>query len=293
MLLKQLEMDGIVKVIYDAMTTKSHLRSTLLVLCGDHGMNDAGNHGASSPGETSPALVFISPKLKAISSPLPAPAQFRTDFDYYTTVEQSDIVPTVAALLGFPVSKNNLGTIITDFLALWSTPADKVQLLMRNARQLLGIVSAAFGRDLFESDGQLDPCLSEATKLDRLACDWRKIDKRSRSVASATQLDRDWLSAVSAWMREAQDLVSGMASNYNVIRLSIGQCLAFAAAFASACTVSRRSSDKPGLPMPLLLLSTAYGNMMFASSYVEEEHHFWYWSSSFWIAWLGSQAVRR
>ena len=32
-------------------------------------------------------------------------------------------------------------------------------------------------------------------------------------------------------------------------------------------------------------MTTAYGIMMFASSYVEEEQHFWYWIASAWIAW--------
>lgn len=118
---KQREMDGVIKVLYNALQTKAHLSSTLLVLCGDHGMNDAGNHGASSPGETSPALVFISPKLKTIAKALESPALFEEDFRYYDTVEQSDIAPTLAALLGFPVPKNNLGAVISDFLPLWET----------------------------------------------------------------------------------------------------------------------------------------------------------------------------
>ena len=101
------------------MITKDHLNSTLLVLCGDHGMNDAGNHGGSAPGETSPALVFISPKLKAINSGSESPARLREDFQYYQTVEQSDIAPTLGALLGFPVPRNNLGAFIFDFLDFW------------------------------------------------------------------------------------------------------------------------------------------------------------------------------
>ena len=116
---KQKEMDGIVEQIYQAMVTKPHLNSTLLVLLGDHGMNDAGNHGGSAPGETSPALVFISPELQKISSGLESPAIYREDFRYYKTVEQSDIAPTLGALLGFPVPKNNLGVMIPDFLKLW------------------------------------------------------------------------------------------------------------------------------------------------------------------------------
>lgn len=117
---KQREMDGIVQKIYEATLNYEHLSSTLLVLCGDHGMNDAGNHGASSAGETSPALVFVSPRLHPLAHEVASPAPFRDDFHYYTKVEQSDIAPTLGGLLGFPVPKNNLGALIVDFLPLWT-----------------------------------------------------------------------------------------------------------------------------------------------------------------------------
>lgn len=118
MIPKQREMDGIVRQIYQAQKTYEHLNETLLVLCGDHGMNDAGNHGGSTPGETSAALVFISPKLTTISTKMERPVQAE-GFQYYTVVEQSDIAPTLASLLGFPVPRNNLGVFIADFLQFW------------------------------------------------------------------------------------------------------------------------------------------------------------------------------
>ena len=115
-------MDSIVKIVYDSIASELHLVSTLLVLCGDHGMNEAGNHGGSAPGETSTALVLISPKLKQISkgylSPVPPPTD---EFRYYKMVEQSDIVPTLAGLLGFPIPVNNLGVFIPEFLPFWSS----------------------------------------------------------------------------------------------------------------------------------------------------------------------------
>jgi ethanolaminephosphotransferase len=120
MLPKQREMDAIVEQIYTALDTKSHLASTLLVLCGDHGMNDAGNHGGSADGETSPALVFLSPKLATIASNFSSPSlPLRGEFGFYDPVEQSDIAPTLASLLGFPIPLNNLGVIIPRVLDLW------------------------------------------------------------------------------------------------------------------------------------------------------------------------------
>lgn len=118
---KQAEMDGIVRVIYESMLKEPHLQSAVLVLCGDHGMNDAGNHGGSAPGETSPALVFISPTLRTVFEGTTCPpAEVPEDFQYFDMVEQSDIAPTLAGLLGFPVPLNNLGVVIPKFLPLWA-----------------------------------------------------------------------------------------------------------------------------------------------------------------------------
>ena len=117
---KQTEMDVIVRQLYAAIERDRHLNATLLVLCGDHGMNDAGNHGGAAEGETSPALVFTSPKMRNIATGFESPSWPKTgSFDYYSNVEQSDIAPTLAGLLGFPVPLNNLGVFIPAFLPFW------------------------------------------------------------------------------------------------------------------------------------------------------------------------------
>jgi ethanolaminephosphotransferase len=290
---KQREMDNIVQTLFEAIESKPHLASTLLVLCGDHGMNDAGNHGASSPGETSPALVFMSPKLKAIASKLPAPAQPKDEFDYYSMVEQSDLAPTIAALLGFPVSKNNLGAFIPDFLPFWHKTSDQIQILVRNARQILNIVTAAFGSELFDAQSGTDPCALEQTEINELACQWRRINKEAHVLAAGDKLDQKWLDGMSQWLRRAQDLMSSMASNYDMPKLFIGQGVAAAAAIASAIALVRLGAHRDGQVLPFALLTLSYGVMMYASSYVEEEQHFWYWASSIWLVIQGVLHIRR
>jgi ethanolaminephosphotransferase len=123
MIPKQKEMDDIVRDIYGAIENEDHLSNTLFVLCGDHGMNEGGNHGGSSPGETSPALVFMSPKLKKITHgkklQSPTKPKHGGEFEYYRMIEQSDIAPTLAGLLGFPVPRNNLGVFLDEFTGFW------------------------------------------------------------------------------------------------------------------------------------------------------------------------------
>jgi ethanolaminephosphotransferase len=87
--------------------------------------------------------------------------------------------------------------------------------------------------------------------------------------------------------------MSSMASNYNVPRLFIGQAAALAAVVASVTSVVKAGCHREGPLSPLALITVLYGIMMFASSYVEEEQHFWYWSSTIWVASLGIRNVRR
>jgi ethanolaminephosphotransferase len=94
-------------------------------------MNDAGNHGGASAGETSPALLFISPKLEALGAPQQSPIEAFDDLQYYRTVEQADITPTLAGLLGLPIPLNSLGVFIPEFLDLW----DSSKLFLHPARR--------------------------------------------------------------------------------------------------------------------------------------------------------------
>jgi ethanolaminephosphotransferase len=196
MLPKQKEMDAIVKLIYQAMELNDHLDDTLLVLAGDHGMNSAGNHGGSAPGETEPALVFISPKLKDLEKPAytaPTLPKHGTEFEFYHKVAQNDVVPTLSALLGIPISRNNLGIILPEMLGFWKSRTSAkglnvaAELLYRNALQMLAIIKAKFGdADAWKYDPRTHGSIAmDCENLDdekRLICRWFLVrDAISRS----------------------------------------------------------------------------------------------------------------
>ncbi|KAI0402726.1 alkaline-phosphatase-like protein [Xylaria palmicola] len=286
MIPKQREMDAIVRQIYEAMEDHEHLRSTLLVLCGDHGMNDAGNHGASSPGETSAALVFMSPKLKAISQGARAPAEASEDFQYYQTVEQSDLAPTLAALLGFPVPKNSLGAFVEAFLPLWPESRDKLQVLIRNARQILAIVTATLGVSFSESNSSAGDCPHPSSPAADLICEWRRISETAEQAVVDRSQHPDWLIDISRWLSKAQSLMSGMASNYDMRKLLLGGTAAFTVALTAGVATIKSSKLTIHHAGPFVALNLLYGIMMFASSYVEEEQHFWYWLTTAWLFYL-------
>ncbi|KAF1915476.1 alkaline-phosphatase-like protein [Ampelomyces quisqualis] len=286
MIPKQKEMDEMVRTIYNAMENEDHLANTLFVVCGDHGMNDGGNHGGSSPGETSPALVFMSPKLKKVTTQSkrtsPIKPKSEGEFEYYSMVEQSDIAPTLAGLLRFPVPQNNLGVFLEEFLGFWDKSTDRVQLLYRNAKQMKKIVEAKYTGLRFDEHvlgakelGFECSRSADLTEGQSLACKWQTV------VTNAGD-DAKLVESLYKFMREAQETMSGSASNYDIPRLVIGSALATFICVLSFFTLPPlcpTSSSGVSYAMTVVL----YAVLMFASSYVEEEHNFWYWATSGWL----------
>ncbi|CAI6333296.1 unnamed protein product [Periconia digitata] len=296
MLPKQKEMDDIVRDIYSAIENEDHLQNTLFVLCGDHGMNEGGNHGGSAPGETSPALVFMSPKLTKVTHAMekksPVVPKAGTEFEYYRMVEQSDVAPTLAGLMGVPVPKNNLGVFIEEFLGFWDDGRDRIQLLLRNARQVKSIVEATYPSldfgDVVTQDHKKE-CDSPSTGQ-QLACKWQGVVD---VMSTRTKIEiSSRVGQLYKFMKAAQETMSSTASNYDVPRLVLGASLAVISVFLTLFTLPAFTPMSPqGLFYTLILV--LYSILMFASSYVEEEHNFWYWATSAWLFYLFISASRK
>ena len=88
---------------------------TVLIVMGDHGMDGKGDHGGESDDEVEAALWMYSPKgifgrTKPEYVKPPATAKVRP-------VNQIDLVPTLALLIGIPIPFNNLGRPIEEAFA--------------------------------------------------------------------------------------------------------------------------------------------------------------------------------
>ncbi|KAH6624325.1 hypothetical protein B0J18DRAFT_427922 [Chaetomium sp. MPI-SDFR-AT-0129] len=88
---------------------------TVLIVMGDHGMDSKGDHGGESEDEVEAALWMYSPKgifgrTKPEYATPPTTAKARP-------VNQIDLVPTLALLMGIPIPFNNLGRPIEEAFA--------------------------------------------------------------------------------------------------------------------------------------------------------------------------------
>ena len=286
---KQEELDNIVKSMYEALESEDHLRSTLLVVCGDHGMNEGGNHGGSSIGETSSALVFISPKFKDTFEGRQCPTISDSDYRFFDFVEQLDIVPTLASFLGFPIPRNNLGVVIPTLLTVWPDPTDRLALLDQNAVQMSKVASLALGSEppMEDTRAFFQSVLTNGTQAPDPVTE-SQAQKRESHGSIQQRIDTRV-----GLLRQAQTVLSGTATSYNVSHLQLGASsagLLLLAALAVGVSTYRFSVSTT-LWVCTLIFCQVFS--MFSSSYVEEEQHVWYWLRTGWVVWLHISASRQ
>ncbi|KAI8605279.1 hypothetical protein EDD21DRAFT_156427 [Dissophora ornata] len=201
---KQAEMDTIAKTIYKTLVAKDSVSvnmeqelPTLFVLCGDHGMNEVGNHGGSSRSEISTTFLFMSSlfehaQAQADIQSMVEPyrqAKDNEEYQFYRSVSQVDLVPTLSLLMGLPIPKNSVGKLIPELFS-GHTDTEKLRALQINAHQVASVLKAMWSDFEVESaellrdyvDPELDQevsqdaeqgirrCSREKSQKQRLAC---------------------------------------------------------------------------------------------------------------------------
>lgn len=242
---KQQEMDNIIKKLYQE-TVNSN---TLLIVMGDHGMNEIGNHGGSSVGETSTGVLFASPKFKSLQKSLSCPLPYDNEYKYYRTINQIDLVPTIASLLNFPIPKNNLGIIIKDMLSLWN-PHSQKSILMENGMQFMNLFKAKYANN-------------------------EDIIKKWQGLKNS-----DSIEAYYDFLRNIQSLLTSSATEYRYLDIYIGMSvllittIAVLLLFGVQFFKDARINQKYG--WYFIGLCIVYSIHFHASSLIEEEHQLWW-----------------
>ncbi|XP_063841939.1 GPI ethanolamine phosphate transferase 2-like [Scylla paramamosain] len=160
---KLLEMDAVVKNIHVTLEAKG--LKYLVLVCGDHGMSDAGGHGGSSHSEVTTSALFLS---NTIIKKRPEKVQ---------EARQVDLAPTLGLLTGIGVPEGSVGRPITELLQN-IPPEKRMALHSQAARQLLAI---AKGSGLHLNHGNVELLFQQTTLLhERIVQDLRQNPAGSR-----------------------------------------------------------------------------------------------------------------
>ncbi|XP_014298146.1 GPI ethanolamine phosphate transferase 3 isoform X2 [Microplitis demolitor] len=117
------EINVLIKEIINALDDQ-----TVLFVIGDHGMTNSGDHGGDSDDEIETAMFIYSK----------SPLQDANDEHEPRVLNQIDIVPTLASILGIPIPFSNIGSVILDALPSLSKTSDMwycVHALWKNVYQ--------------------------------------------------------------------------------------------------------------------------------------------------------------
>ncbi|KAM0745944.1 alkaline phosphatase-like protein [Meredithblackwellia eburnea MCA 4105] len=262
---KLLEMDAVVERVFKHLEKADARdgRSSLLVLVGDHGMSEMGNHGGSTEGETSAALLLASttPGHSSISATYTYPA---SGYHRHEVVNQIDVVPTLAALLGFGIPTNSMGRVVETALVKWSNPAASGRAIKANAEQVLHVLSAV-----------------SPSRARELLCEG-KGPKCTNSLLLSSDPE-----ALAQFLAKAQETLLTTFGNHDLTAMGVGLLiLSLPVIIFSWITLLTPLGISSGPGRTLALSLVLYVGSFFATTFLEEEHEIWFFFTTSAIVWM-------
>lgn len=201
------QMDGVLQDVVAKLDD-----DTLLVVMGDHGMDGKGDHGGESDDEIQAALWMYS--KKGIFG--------RTDPAYITPphtaktrpVNQIDLVPTLALLLGLPTPFNNLGSPIEEAFVgkkgvAWENLAAVARMTAAGTKRYQAAYYTARGMDESTVDGSPHAL-------------WAKAEQAIVSKGNKNQNWKDAYYSFSAYQAETLRICRSLWARFDVSSMVLG-----------------------------------------------------------------------
>nr|XP_033792131.1 GPI ethanolamine phosphate transferase 3 isoform X2 [Geotrypetes seraphini]XP_033792141.1 GPI ethanolamine phosphate transferase 3 isoform X2 [Geotrypetes seraphini]XP_033792147.1 GPI ethanolamine phosphate transferase 3 isoform X2 [Geotrypetes seraphini]XP_033792156.1 GPI ethanolamine phosphate transferase 3 isoform X2 [Geotrypetes seraphini] len=240
---------------------------TLLVVIGDHGMTDTGDHGGDTEKEVTTAL-FIYSKTALFRDGL----QEEPD-----AVPQVNLVPTLALLLGIPVPYSNIGEVMADVFS-WNdanrdssgsvTQALAYQINARQVNRFMNAYSQAAEDLPVEKLRHLQELFSSAANgYDQLMAE---MQEKPGSILNLEALLQQQTSNLQHYLREARAVCTASWARFHPLRMVAG--VAIIAATCLLCWVISELPMAFEFPYRSLLLSPVVWGLSLAAFL-----SFWRW----------------
>ena len=208
---------------------------TLLVVMGDHGMDGKGDHGGESDDEIESALwMYSSRPIFGRTEPefVTPPANAKT-----RPVNQIDLVPTLALLLGIPIPFSNLGRPIEEAFAgpsgnAWNVLAAAEQTSAAGVKRYQASYSAARGVEQTVTPGSPAELWSRAEAL---------------LIMTASQKKGNWqpvYAAFADYQRETLKKCKGLWAKFDLKSMATGIVVMAAGVLALLVYVTKGNDDE-------------------------------------------------
>ncbi|GMM33224.1 mannose-ethanolamine phosphotransferase [Saccharomycopsis crataegensis] len=294
---KQRELDDIIYKIYSQYAVpkyeKPDSERVLMVVLGDHGMNEIGNHGGSSISETSAALAFISPIFEKENSnyldlsnkdSLPIPPT--DDYQFLDSVNQIDLIPTLCNFFQLPIPKNNLGVILKKFLLKTNSSGqlnfvDIFYKLLENSYQFKNLIQVKFGKELTT---KFDPTrkFNDDSEFELLDFLWHDSVLKAEQLYSENEGFADCDSSellkvvenFYKFLYETQEFLQNSSTNYDVPLLM--KSITIIATVTIILLVLFFKGISCSTSSFFVIFTLTMGISTFGSSMIEEEHQTWW-----------------
>ncbi|XP_007467957.1 PREDICTED: GPI ethanolamine phosphate transferase 2 isoform X3 [Lipotes vexillifer] len=210
------------------------LLPNLLVLCGDHGMSEAGGHGASSVQEVNTALILISSAFERKPGDIRRPKY----------IQQTDLAATLSIGLGLPIPKSNIGSLI--FPVVEGKP-------MREQLRFLHLNTVQLSKLLQENvpSYKKEPAFEQFKVSERLHGTWVRLYLEGNSSEALSNLGskvrRQYLDA----LRALSLSLSRQAAQYDIYSMAVGTVLVLEVLVLLLLSGPQALSGKAELDVPL------------------------------------------
>ncbi|GAA5923533.1 hypothetical protein JCM3775_000418 [Rhodotorula graminis] len=257
---KQVEMDKVVERVYRYLERRDEAdgQRSLLVLVGDHGMTEGGNHGGSTEAETSAALVLAAPSLRLDERKLPV--RHESPYKHFEVVQQIDLVPTLSVLFDLGMPRNSIGKLVRSAVQALR-PAAFLGGLQSNMRQVGAVLAAS-------SSSAMDWTLSKTVPEGR----WTSFGALADEGSFEEQAE---------FLAVAQARLLASSSSYHLRPLFLGLAILVLASFVTLMHVRRIwSVETHRARLAVAVAVLVFLGSLFATSFIEEEHEIWYFLSA-------------
>ncbi|XP_061391241.1 GPI ethanolamine phosphate transferase 3 [Musca vetustissima] len=219
------EMNDIIRNVVSQMSD-----DTTLLVMGDHGMTISGDHGGDSNDETNALLFAYTKKTNFLNG------EYGSDTD---VMQQIDLVPTLATILGIPIPYSNLGLINFNIVPDVAVPhMTKLQSLILHVWQNAQQIYTYFYNYAVENKRSFN-----VEEMDRMDTEFILLTHRVKSIYNEAAF-KSFIGDLNVHLRQILSTCRELWVKFDATQMSQGLLVTFFSVFFSFILITNTPAGK-------------------------------------------------